>query len=751
MRAAAAFGRRAVSAGRTARCLNRHITTTASTLLRRNPHHTSPPQNVLARSLFSFSGGNAKTSAPASALHELESSLIAQLPSSAPLSSSSLLPVVRQLLDVYMSQHKYDDAERLLWRLCDEQTRSGAASASVLAAASGEEKKASDVEEETVEAIRTMAHIVNVRRTAADAAHSSGSSGSSSTAAEISALDDLVDRHNTLTASASSGVVDHPANITFVANIARAYIDADDRSKAERVLRSALLFDESDSQQQQQGSSTQLEDGRRLRYATAYNFLGIAAYNPPEHVHSSACATHGHDHADDELGQYDWTESSKRWERSLALLTPFVARLASEQNAERRAALFVPDSVPLHLLRTYAMVEDNLTHAQHTAGKETEAVSTLQRSIATLSSMLPAHHVELVRVRHQLIALHLSSNNVAAAQKECEPILSTDHRLLSLELSPLLDHLAQSFFRLRHFQYAARLFQHCIALREAAVASPVVDGAEVDEATGTEAAGMTDLTTAARLNDLAMCELKLNNHAAAEDHLRRSIAIKDRVLGVDHWEGAVSVHNLGTALMGQRKYTEAEVELQRAKKLYQAKYAAQPNSSEKDREAAQAIVSSHLGQCYALMEQWTDSIVQYQAAIETKQRALGDHPSVAMDLTQLGGVLIQAGSYVDAVSAYERVRDMAQRMYGAEHTNVAVALHWLSVAEARAGRLSDAVSHAREAVAQGERMQAAGSMQRTTLDVMKNNLAEQMSAAGGEHATGAEQHAGSTNSQSRSQ
>ena len=663
-----------------------------------------------------------------------------------------MLPVVRQLLDVYLSQHKYEAAERLLWRLCDEQTRAGAASASSLAAAAsaaGEEKTTGDVEAATVEAIRTMAHIVNVRRSAADAAassaHAAGShshSHSHSAAADLSVLDDLADRYTTLTASASSAVVDQPANATFVANLARAYIDAGNRSKAERLLRSALLFDERDQQQQQQQGaekSAQLEDARRLRYATAYNFLGIAAYSPPEHVHSAACA-HGHSH--DELHNYDWAESSKHWQRALALLTPFVARLASEHNAESRAALFVPDSVAVHLVRTYAMVEDNITHAQHTSGKEAEAVQTLQRSIATLSSMLPPHHTELLRVRHQLITLHLSSNNVPAAQKECEPILNTDHRLLSLEVSPLLDHLAQSFFRLKHYQYAARLFQHCIAVREAAAVAPVAEGA--GEADSSDA-NSTDLTTAARLNDLAMCELKQNNHAAAEDHLRRSLAIKDRVLGHNHWESAVSVHNLGTALMGQHKYAEAEVELQRAKKLYTAKYAALPASSEKDREAVQAIVSSHLGQCYALMEQWTDSIIAYQEAVDVKQRALGDHPSVAMDLTQLGGVLIQAGSYADAVSTYERVRDMAERMYGAEHTNVAVALHWLSVAEGRAGRVDEAVAHAQQAVKQGEHLHAAGSMQRTTLDVMKKNLAEQQEAAadrGGAGSSGAQHHAG---------
>ena len=679
------------------------------------PIQSLSPHRVLTRSLSSSPRGAATAG---TTLQQLEASLTSQL-SSAALSAPSTLPIVRRLLDVYLAQHKHAEAEALLWRLCDEQTRGGTATAT------GEPRK----DDDTLDAIRTMASIVSVKR---------ATSSSHSASATTGVLHDLLDRYHTLTASSSSAVFDHPAHSSFVASLARQYIDEGDSQKAERVLRSALLFDEPVEGSSGGSGTAELGEGRRLRYATAYNFLGIAAYSPPVHVHSEACAHgHGHAHEDEQLKQYDWSTSEQRWQKALSYLDPFIAHLSSAHRPASQAAVFTPDSPSLHLLRTYAMTEDNRSQAQFTSGKEDEAVATLQRSINALAALLPPHHTELLRVRHQLIRLLLAANNVSQAQKECEPILSLDHRSLSLELTASLDDLADSLFRLKQYQTAARLFQQCIAVREAA--APVItaqrsDGSE-SEGGGEASGAVGDLVTASRYNDLAMCELKLNNHTAAEQHLRRAIAIKESVLGADHSDCAVSVHNLGAALMGLKRYDEAEAELQRARRLYDAKYAQQQASAgqERDREAVQGIVSTHLGQCYSLMERWADSVAEYRRAVSTKQRAMGDHPSVAMDMTQLGSVLLRAGQHAEAVEAFEAVLAMAERLYGTKQPTVAVgvALHWLSTAEARAGRPREAVNHARQAVLQGELLLASGAIQLSTLEVMKGNLTEQLRASDG--------------------
>ena len=122
---------------------------------------------------------------------------------------------------------------------------------------------------------------------------------------------------------------------------------------------------------------------------------------------------------------------------------------------------------------------------------------------------------------------------------------------------------------------------------------------------------------------------------------------------------------------------------------------------------------------------------------------LGNHPAVTTDLSALAGVLMSSGAYADAVRVYEEVRDMSARLYGAEHVSACVCLHWLSVAEWKAGKKEDAVKHARQAVDLGEHLRAsggaadsgtsgAGTVQPQMLDVMRKNLVaqqEQMSTA----------------------
>ena len=600
---------------------------------------------------------------------------------------------------------------KLLWRLCDEQTQGGGSNS---AAVDKREKSA----EETLNAIHTLYNIIQVREAAVQKSVSgSGSSSSSTTpAAVIVMLDELIDRYHTLTAesstttgsSNSSAVLNHQTTIQFIQALTVAYSECGERDKAKRIVRSTLLCDEKEHVDRHGGEGlVELENGTRYRHAIAHYFLGIAAYkpHPPEH------------------GQYEWSESHLAWKQALACLNPFIARLSSTHNvASLAATLESRDSLTLLMLRLWVATADNLSEAQWTSGKKETAMATLRHSIDIVSGLLPSHNSDLLRSRHRLITRLLSTaDSVAEALKECAYILSLEPRLLSTDSASSLDELAQSLFRLRHFQYAAHFFQHSIAVREeaASAATPLND----DTAENVTLASA--LTTAARYNDLGWCEIQLDQYKSAEEHFRRSIELTEATMGKSHPECAVSVHNLSFALMRQQRFEEAEIELQRARKLYESKFEIEqptPSSSLVDRDAVRGKLASLLGQCYAKMKRWTDSVAEYERAVACTQRAMGDHPSVAASLFDLGHTLLQSGAHTEAVSTFQRMKETAERLYGAEHSMSTKALHWLAVAESAAGRLVDAVSHSRLAVARGERLHAVGKMQLDTLDNMKAML-----------------------------
>ena len=640
---------------------------------------------------------------------------------------------MRQLTSVHLSLRQFDEAKRLLWRLCDERT--------------GTKAKAGQDEAAVVETVKTMASIVSVMRVAG-----------LRSAADTAALDDLVDRYATVvaTGAAQAAVIDHPTLIHFVASVARCYVDMQEPQKAVRLIRSQLTFDEAEAvdsaKQEQQPGMQRLTDRRGLRYATAYNFLGIAAYQPPAHVHTDECAhDHGHSHHHHDVASYDWKESRHYWQRALAYCTPLIIALSSptaaasaELPSSAASSLFTADSVPLHLLRCYSMTQDNVAQALYRADKADEALSVMKESIDLMSSLLPPHHPDIVRSRQQYISV-LLTHQPSAAHHQLEELLALDRRELEPELSAVYDALAQRLFTERQWERAARLFQKCIDIREQGGA----DGRGLHAATDPA----HDLITASRYNDLAMCELRLKEYHNAEKHLRTSIRMKERLLGSEHHDLAVSVHNLGTALVGLLRYGEAEQLMHRAWALYEAKFKADATDrterggsagdAQQNEDLLLSILSGHMGQVYGLMERFSESVLRYEDAVERKRRVLGNHPAVTTDLSALAGVLMSSGAYADAVRVYEEVRDMSARLYGAEHVSACVCLHWLSVAEWKAGKKEDAVKHARQAVDLGEHLRAsggaadsetagAGTVQPQMLDVMRKNLVaqqEQMSTA----------------------
>ena len=682
-----------------------------------SPHIHSP----LSRSFF-----NRRKPAPSpTALESLIKSLSDRLSSSS-LPLTSQLPLVRQLTDAHLALHRYPDAAALLWRLCDAQTRA---------------RPTPPTLPDVLDTTRTMSSLVNILR----------AQGLQPLTPTIAALDDLVDRYAALVSTSVAGaeVVDHPTLVHFVASVARSYVDLGQQDKATRLLRSQLLFDERQGgaegggeEGKGSGQGGRVSDGRGLRYATAYNFLGIAAY-PPPHEHSDACAHDDHSHAPP-----DWSASEAAWQRALSYCQPLLQALSSPASPEGAAAdlpstaaesVFTADSVPLHLLRCYAMTQDNRAQALYAGGREEEGLAVMEEALAVVSRLLPPFHADVVRTRQQFIGLLLPSHpHLAHAQADA--LLALDRRDVEPELAAAFDAVAQQHFQHKHFAIAARLFQKSIDIRTLAdtsslsspTPSPTFDSSTVPPASDDPPA---DLVLAARYNDLAMCELRLKAYAQAESHLRISLAIKERLLGAEHWELAVSAHNLGTALMGLRRYPEAEVALLRAWGLYEARSVeGEGEEGKRQQELLLGMLAGHLGQAYGLMERWGEAGQRYEEAVERKRTALGDHPAVTMDLSALAQVRMSGGEYDEARRVYEEVRAMSERMYGAEHVSACVCGHWLSVAEWKAGRREEAVQHAKRAVELGEHLRAKGTgevqVQPDMMDVMRRNLADQLRGLG---------------------
>ena len=434
---------------------------------------------------------------------------------------------MRQLASVYLSLRQFDEAKRLLWRLCDEQT--------------GTKAKAGQDEAAVVETVRTMASIVNVMRVAG-----------LQSATDTAALDDLVDRYATVvaTGAAQAAVIDHPTLIHFVASVARCYVDMQEPQKAVRLIRSQLTFDEAEAvdsaKQEQQPGMQRLTDGRGPALCHGlqlprHSRVSAAGARP----HGRVCAhDHGHSHHHHDVASYDWKESRHYWQRALAYCTPLIIALSSptaaasaELPSSAASSLFTADSVPLHLLRCYSMTQDNVAQALYRADKADEALSVMKESIDLMSSLLPPHHPDIVRSRQQYINVLTHPPAV-----RCPSPARGAARTRPTRAG------ARAVGRVRRPRRSACSRRGSGREPHASSRSASTSASRVALMDAGWTRPPTPRTTSSpprAYNDLAMCELRLKEYHNAEKHLRTSIRMKERLLGSEHHDLAVSVSQPG--------------------------------------------------------------------------------------------------------------------------------------------------------------------------------------------------------------
>jgi eukaryotic-like serine/threonine-protein kinase len=132
-------------------------------------------------------------------------------------------------------------------------------------------------------------------------------------------------------------------------------------------------------------------------------------------------------------------------------------------------------------------------------------------------------------------------------------------------------------------------------------------------------------------------------------YTERALALRERVLGPDHLDVAVTLVNLSNALGSLDRLPAAQTLLRRAVTIF--------------------------------------------------ERALGpDHPSVAVAENNLGGVYYQAGDYAPALHSFERAVAIRERALGPTHVKLGPALVNRAMVSVDLGRTDDAVRDLERAV-----------------------------------------------------
>jgi CHAT domain-containing protein/Flp pilus assembly protein TadD len=174
--------------------------------------------------------------------------------------------------------------------------------------------------------------------------------------------------------------------------------------------------------------------------------------------------------------------------------------------------------------------------------------------------------------------------------------------------------------------------------------------------------GPNHATTANSISNLGFVLTLQGKHAEAEKLYRRSLAVREKALGPEHPDVATNLNNLAKVL--QELGQDRQISLSEAR--------------------AQARVGARVGAS-------TEIEAMYRRALAIQDRALGrEHPSTALTLNNLGGMLALRGDFVQAEQMQRAALATMEKVFGEQHPDTAAVLTSLSLALDRQGRIVDA-------------------------------------------------------------
>ncbi len=187
------------------------------------------------------------------------------------------------------------------------------------------------------------------------------------------------------------------------------------------------------------------------------------------------------------------------------------------------------------------------------------------------------------------------------------------------------------------------------------------------------------------LNNLAALYEKQGKYVEAEPLHKRSLEIREKALGRDHPDVANSLHNLAVLYEKQGKYAEAEP-------LYKRSLEISEKALGRDHPHVASSLSN-LALLYESQDKYVEAEPLFQRSLEIREKAFGsDHPSVANSLHNLTVLYVSQGKYVEAESLYKRSLEINEKALGRDHPDVASSLSNLAGLYVSQGKYAEAES-----------------------------------------------------------
>ena len=176
-------------------------------------------------------------------------------------------------------------------------------------------------------------------------------------------------------------------------------------------------------------------------------------------------------------------------------------------------------------------------------------------------------------------------------------------------------------------------------------------------------------------NDLNQQVIQLYNRGRSSEAIPlalRALTIREKALGPDHPDVAVSLNNLAELYRAQGRYADAEPLHKRALTIREK--ALGPNHPDV------ALSLNNLAGIDVAQGRYSDAEPLLKRALAIREKALGpNHPDVAQALNNLAELYRAQGRYDDAEPLYKRSLTTLEKELGPDHANVAISLNNLAL------------------------------------------------------------------------
>jgi CHAT domain-containing protein len=164
----------------------------------------------------------------------------------------------------------------------------------------------------------------------------------------------------------------------------------------------------------------------------------------------------------------------------------------------------------------------------------------------------------------------------------------------------------------------------------------------------------------------------MGNYQKAEPLYQRSLAIREKVLGQEHPDVALSLNNLANLYQNMGNYQKAEPLYQRSLAIWE-KVLGQEHPDV-------ALSLNNLALLYKEMDNYQKAEPLYQRSLAILEKVLGqEHPLVATSLNNLAVLYKEMGNYQKAKPLYQRSLAILEKVLGLEHPLVATSLNNLAL------------------------------------------------------------------------